>query len=653
MSDARSRKGRARRWAIATSLVLLAVSAAVASDASSFGAALRIYFVVGVVAWLFALRERFDARWVFVVALLIRAPFCMAPYHSNDVYRYVFEGRLVTHGLSPYAISPDDARGAHLHDETHGKINHPDFATIYPPLAQAFFATCVAAGAHATAMRNAVLVLDLLVVVLLLAWLRRTGRPPRYAIVYAWSPLAVAGAAVGHYDPLMLLFLVGVGVASAAKRTNTAGALLGLAILAKTMAVLLLPWLALRHRRAFALALLVVAVGYAPFWGDDVFSSLLSFGADFAFNGSIYRGLAWLSSAHATLLAGVLLVAWTALVALTQPRWSVACALTMAGLLALSPTVHFWYLTWFLAVLGAVGAQRWTWPLLLWSCTALFSSETYRAHYAGEPFLERFALTWLEYLPPLALALWLWWRRSPRRVAPRPAQHDAALAGAYGVVIPCRGEFQNLESLVPAWRAAGASRIVLADTPTDDGTPTLADGDVVRYAAVSQRGYGVAVQLGMNVCADLPFVVVCDADHGRGPSQVRALLAPFGDASIGLACGARTNTNTLTAPQRWGNALSCWLIGWGWGQRFVDLGPFRALRNSAWPHGALRDPGFGWNVEMNVRALEHGIGVVEVELPGSEREFGENQISATVRGVVRTGYGMLHRIFHLREETCR
>ena len=151
---------------------------------------------------------------------------------------------------------------------------------------------------------------------------------------------------------------------------------------------------------------------------------------------------------------------------------------------------------------------------------------------------------------------------------------------------------------------------------------------------------------------EVAFAIVCDADHPDGPRQAEALLAPFADRTVGLVSAARGNTPHLTAPQRFGNALACWLIALGWGRRFEDLGPFRALRLSRWPKDALRDKGFGWNVEMNVRALEEGMQCVEVDLPAKPRPHGENQITGTLRGVVGAGWGILTKLYALREESC-
>ena len=55
---------------------------------------------------------------------------------------------------------------------------------------------------------------------------------------------------------------------------------------------------------------------------------------------------------------------------------------------------------------------------------------------------------------------------------------------------------------------------------------------------------------------------------------------------------------------------------------------------------------------MNVRALERGLGAVEVPLEAGQREFGENEISRTLSGVARAAWGILSQLYRLREEAC-
>ncbi|MHC4343001.1 MAG: glycosyltransferase 87 family protein, partial [Planctomycetota bacterium] len=420
------------RWGGAL-LVLLAAAGAT-------GHFLPLILVAATLVWLLSLRRhaRVGPGLVLAVALLIRLPFLFSEIHSDDLYRYVWEGRIQHDGLSPYAHSPDDPALAHLRGSNHDKINHPELVTIYPPLAQMLF-RAGATGLAEIGLRNLILLLDCAVILVLLLWLRSTERPPGWLMVYAWSPLALSSAATGHIDPLMLLFLAGFAWAQERARPHSAAALLGLAILSKTVAVLLVPWLAVRQPRAMLTLTAVVLLGYTPYLGSgNPLGSLVTFGNEFAFNASLFR-LLELIGPGARILAAALLALWIAWIAFTQPRVAGAGTLTLAGLLVLSPTVHVWYLTWFLIFLPAVGPRRWTWPLITWCATAVLAMETYRRVYAGEEFREFYWLTALEYAVPALLATWLLWRAWPARSRTTEAAPSVP-AGGFDVVIPCRGE---------------------------------------------------------------------------------------------------------------------------------------------------------------------------------------------------------------------
>ena len=99
----------------------------------------------------------------------------------------------------------------------------------------------------------------------------------------------------------------------------------------------------------------------------------------------------------------------------------------------------------------------------------------------------------------------------------------------------------------------------------------------------------------------------------------------------------------LLPQARFGNALACFLISVLFGNRYTDLGPFRAIR---WP--ALRDLGmedrdFGWTVEMQIKALRKNLVVVEVPV-SYRRRVGVSKITGTVGGTLKAGGKILWTI---------
>src|SRR5262249_42588781 len=143
--------------------------------------------------------------------LLVAAP----PLLSDDVNRYVWEGRIQRHGGNPYAWSdrPAAEKWRPLREEPEpgvwAGINHKDYAAVYPPLWQLAAGAVVAVRDSVTAMKAFVVACELGTWALLSALLRRRGLPPERLLILAWSPLALVEiAGSGHNDALGILLLV-------------------------------------------------------------------------------------------------------------------------------------------------------------------------------------------------------------------------------------------------------------------------------------------------------------------------------------------------------------------------------------------------------------------------------------------------------------
>ena len=90
--------------------------------------------------------------WVIGIGIILRVLMLFsAPILEDDYYRYLWDGAVTANGINPYEYSPEEVLGgtgiptelSELAEESgeiiHG-INHPEVRTIYPPIAQAFFA---------------------------------------------------------------------------------------------------------------------------------------------------------------------------------------------------------------------------------------------------------------------------------------------------------------------------------------------------------------------------------------------------------------------------------------------------------------------------------------------------------------------------------
>jgi hypothetical protein len=80
------------------------------------------------------------------------------------------------------------------------------------------------------------------------------------------------------------------------------------------------------------------------------------------------------------------------------------------------------------------------------------------------------------------------------------------------------------------------------------------------------------------------------------------------------------------------------------GQRYTDLGPFRAISREALAAMKMCDADFGWTVEMQIKAARLKLRILEVPVDYRPR-IGQSKITGTVSGTIRAGYKILWTIF--------
>lgn len=207
-------------------------------------------------------------------------------------------------------------------------------------------------------------------------------------------------------------------------------------------------------------------------------------------------------------------------------------------------------------------------------------------------------------------------------------------------VIPALNEAEALPGVLDRLRKQGLSRIRVVDNGSTDETAAVAAGCGAEVVTEPRKGYGQACWTGLqNLPGGIDWIFFCDADGSDDLDQLPAFLAAAKDHDFVLGDRRATaeSAATLTLPQRWGNALATGLIRLGWGTRYHDLGPMRLVRRRALEQIAMEDRGFGWTVEMQIRAAESGLRIREIPVLGRERQGGHSKISGTVRGVMMAG----------------
>jgi hypothetical protein len=224
----------------------------------------------------------------------------------------------------------------------------------------------------------------------------------------------------------------------------------------------------------------------------------------------------------------------------------------------------------------------------------------------------------------------------------------AGPAAGVHVVIPALDEEAALPVVLAALPAGRVTSVVVVDNGSRDGTAAVARRAGARVVSEPRRGYGSACLAGiaaLAACPDQDVVVFLDGDGSTDASELGTLIAPILSGEAELVLGSRVHAAgsaaRVPAHARAGNALAVWLIARLTGARFTDLGPFRALRLGTLRSLGLADRDFGWNIEMQLRAVRAGVRWREVAVYHHPRAAGTSKISGTVVGSVRAGCKIL------------
>jgi len=182
-------------------------------DLARFVIAALLQGAVWAVAAVFIARRvgRPPLALILVTAALMRLGAFAAPvYLSDDIYRYIWDGRVQAAGINPYRYIPTDTPLTSLRDETvFPNINRSNYApTIYPPVAQMVFFVATRFGETVPAVKLVLVAAEAIAIVALLLVLRTVGAPHQNIMLYAWHPLPVweiAGS--GHIDAAVVSYL--------------------------------------------------------------------------------------------------------------------------------------------------------------------------------------------------------------------------------------------------------------------------------------------------------------------------------------------------------------------------------------------------------------------------------------------------------------
>jgi alpha-1,6-mannosyltransferase len=365
----------------------------------------------GLACWT-AFRQRGQALsgWVLVLALVLRLLLLSSPASfSDDVWRYLWEGRVQLAGMDPFMFAPDAAELVPLQNETWTLVNHKSVSTIYPPGALFLFRLVAAIWENPLSWKLLSGAADLGTVAMLWRCTKTRGTPLWAVVLYALHPLPILeSAGSAHLEGLALFFCAWALSAKPGFDSFAAG--LGASI-KLVPAALWIPQVRASPARAALGAGLAVLLGLAlstPFLSAG---SMLTRGFDtyyeaWAFNAWLFPLVEAVIGEPTRLLLTAGGALWCAIAAWRFRDPALFLLAVAVALVFLSPVVHPWYFLW--VFLPAMVLGRWEWAPL---ATTGLLSYLVLAGYPETPWLEPKWVVWIEYPPAVLVWAWAWTRR--------------------------------------------------------------------------------------------------------------------------------------------------------------------------------------------------------------------------------------------------
>lgn len=385
----------------------------------NFGLLILLYSGLFIVYFgLLKSKEQISLPLAIAAGLLFRFVMLFSfPALSDDVYRFLWDGRLQQLGINPFDFTPRQAIAQNpdtFLNLLFPYLNSPDYYSVYPQLLQYIFRVATEIGgtnllAGVIVLKSFIFLIECGNIYLLNKLLALNKLNPRLISIYLFNPLVIIELTGNiHFEAIMIFFVLLTAWLLQKKQLPQAALALTLAIQAKLLPLIGIPLLVNKlgfsKTILFGIGCILLFWISSPFlWGGTerylhFFSSLQLYYGKFEFNGSIYtlfRGagiwllgynpIEWVSKIMMVLTIMLFLIIYKSRSGFLQGFFWL-----MVIYLGFSAVVHPWYL----AVLVAIYPFTKYRFALVWTA---FVPLTYIA-YSETPYQQNYWIIALEYV---------------------------------------------------------------------------------------------------------------------------------------------------------------------------------------------------------------------------------------------------------------
>lgn len=211
------------------------------------------------------------------------------------------------------------------------------------------------------------------------------------------------------------------------------------------------------------------------------------------------------------------------------------------------------------------------------------------------------------------------------------------------IIIPALNESESIGQVVAEMPWPLIAECIVVDNGSTDATAEIARAAGARVVQ-SARGYGRACQAGVDASTG-DICVFMDGDGAdiiAGlPGLIDPILAGQQDFVIGSRIRGRREPGSMLPSQVFAGHFVGFLLRHLQGVQYTDMCAFRAIRRPALNALRMSEMTYGWNLEMQIKAAQHDLRILEIPVDYRCRLGGVSKVSGDWKASFKTGSRIL------------
>jgi hypothetical protein len=142
-----------------------------------------------------------------------------------------------------------------------------------------------------------------------------------------------------------------------------------------------------------------------------------------------------------------------------------------------------------------------------------------------------------------------------------------------------------------------------------------------------------------------------DGDGADDPAFIPDLIGPIRAGTHDFVIGSRVTGERESGSMSWHQVAAALFAGALlrilYDVRYTDMCAFRAIRREQLLRLVMREMTYGWNIEMQMRAAQAGLRILEIPVPYRRRSSGTSKVAGSLTGTLRAGMRIVATIVRI------